>query len=182
MDEGQLDLAALAEYVSKFKMAGFVDDGSKPTDRVGRASADWVRVFADAQVCRDQLLQSNQKAGATIVGKFLAARGGRPVDIETQNGPSVATLRSRSGRARQKFYWFELRASGNLSEMAPVSSPSTGIPDFSGPSSLEQATSSSGEPERPAGGPAAQTGGLPFALTHSSAMGETGSLSKPTWL
>jgi hypothetical protein len=181
MDEGQQDLTALAEYVARNHRDGFVEDGSKPVDRRGHAPADWVRVFTAAQVCSDQLLQGGERAKATNVGKALKAWAGHQIDIETPDGPQIASLRSRSGRSRQKYYWFELKENGNPSGMSAVSSPSTGLTDLSSPTSLEARVSPAEAAKHPSAGPAAQTSGSLSAQSHSGESGEAGNDSKPIW-
>jgi len=74
----------------------------------GMSPADWVPIFAEAEVDRDKLAAMQAKGKATTVGSFLAARLGRSAVVATGEGEDIATLRMRTAKARQRLYYFEI--------------------------------------------------------------------------
>jgi hypothetical protein len=107
MDQGLQDLIALAEHVATDGNGLSIRSG-QASDRAGKAAKDWLSAFSATQVLRDQLIPGSDRSKTTLIGKFLAARGDRSVNIETSEGPRSATLRCHDIRSRQKAYYFEI--------------------------------------------------------------------------
>jgi hypothetical protein len=109
MDQGLLDLAALAEHVAA-DGEGFCSREGRSAESSGKAAKEWIPVFSATQVLREQMLSAADRSKSTAIGRFLAARVDRSVRIDTAAGPRVATLRCRVERANRKCYYFEIAA------------------------------------------------------------------------
>ena len=119
MDEGLVALTSLAEHVLERNQHGYFAHAGADSDGTGKSAGDWVQVFADAEVCRDQLANKNPKGKATWVGTFLGAKVERQLSITTARGAGTATLRARGERSRRRLYLFEVALEADDTDAAP---------------------------------------------------------------
>ena len=100
------ELAAVAEAV----IAGggpFVLPGENPGRKL--TPTDWAPYFRSANVLTEDMEGSKgTKARAIRIGQFLSPKVGRQVPIQVDKLEGKATLRSVTGRAKEKRYWLEV--------------------------------------------------------------------------
>jgi len=108
MDQDLQALAALAEQVAAKGPAQALAAAGDDVAGKGMSPADWVPIFAEAEVDRDKLAAMQAQGKATSVGSFLAAKLGRSAVITTCEGEGTATLRMRAAKARKRLYYFEI--------------------------------------------------------------------------
>ncbi|MEO7130900.1 MAG: hypothetical protein ABIZ07_05950, partial [Dermatophilaceae bacterium] len=110
MDRDLQALAALAEHVAAKGPDRARATAGDDTASRGMPSADWVPIFAEAEVDRDKLAAMPTHGKVSSVGSFLAAKLGRSAVVTMGDGEGTATLRMRAARARKKLYYFEIIA------------------------------------------------------------------------
>lgn len=168
MDEGLQTLATLAEHVQTKKLSGFIgDSGSSAAGKLPKA---WVPLFAEQDLCRNQLAGKSQKSQETFVGKFLSGKTGRCVDVSLPTRLGKATLNKIDARGGQKLYYFAL-AQAEDAAVGPAAPASGGA----------AAATSAGTAPRVAAQGAAQVAaatsvaapGAPTTTTHPTATNPT---------
>lgn len=81
----------------------------KKKKKVGLVASEWERLFRKARVADERLgAARTPKAKVTIIGGFLTKLVGREVQVDVGGKSGTAKLCSRSGRSRQKEYYFEV--------------------------------------------------------------------------
>src|SRR5262249_10155728 len=93
MDEGLVRLTALAEHVEDGRLNDYFGLAGSDLSSKGMPASDWVSLFAEADIARDQLANKNAKGKSTWVGTFLGAKINRTVAIATALGHGTASLR-----------------------------------------------------------------------------------------
>jgi hypothetical protein len=107
MDEGLLDLAALAEHAVERNAQGFINPPESDPQR-GKLPREWANLFGTARLCHDHLAAKNDKGRETWVGRFLSAKTDRGVAISVNQQSGTATLRRNRVRSDQKRYYLEV--------------------------------------------------------------------------
>jgi len=135
------DLAALAEVVVRRDGPGLERSETHPR-RKPIPAGDWVALAEEAGVGAGHFREdSTPRAKGIRVGKVLTRNVGRTVQVTGGRVPTVATLRSLPGRAREKTYFFELNTEGETGsglqsppaadprlDPTPATRPETGTP------------------------------------------------------
>lgn len=164
MDQDLQALAALAEQVAAKGPAQALAAAGDDVAGKGVSPADWVPIFAEAEVDRDKLAAMQARGKATTVGSFLAAKLGRSAVVTTDEGENIATLRRRTAKARQRLYYFEINPvePGGSPEATQAAEAAGNFPPFE-PSGADRAVALSEEPPAsrgPSPTPAAPPGDL----------------------
>jgi hypothetical protein len=115
MDEGLQLLGELAEHVIGNNLTDCFVVGAEAKAK-GQSAKAWAEVFVEAGVAPQEMQKLAGRGRDSWVGRRLAALVGRKTRVTTPSGSGIATLRSRSARANQKLYCFEL-------ELAPEEPP-----------------------------------------------------------
>lgn len=113
------ELAAVAEWVvrggdaaayTRLRDQQQEEATAEPPASPGLAATDWLNAFRGARVESERLeAAKSARSRATIIGNFLARMVDREVPIEAEGRTATARLRSATGRARTKLYYFQIR-------------------------------------------------------------------------
>jgi hypothetical protein len=106
------DLAAVAEWAVKAKDPAamrWANEHAKNGQALGLRAAEWLTIFRSAKVESERLeAAKSARSRDTIIGNFLARMIGRKVPIEVSGQTAQATLKSLTGRAKAKLYFFDV--------------------------------------------------------------------------
>ena len=100
MDQELQALASLAELVVGEGRRAFFHDADTP-GADGGTPAEWTPVFERGGVLQDRLRDGSPRSRSTTIGRFLAAKVGRAVEVEAPEGPRLAVLEVVPGRAAE---------------------------------------------------------------------------------
>jgi hypothetical protein len=143
MDEGVSGLTALAEHVLR---SGSPNLLSPP----GETAKSWVPHLWHVGALPTLSADEKPQVSTTRAGQFLASMVNRAVPVETDNGPCLVTLRSRSGRSNQTRYSFDVVAldtgvpRGVVPGATPAATPSAPTSQIGAPSPCDSIAADAG--------------------------------------
>jgi hypothetical protein len=108
MDEGLQVLATLADLIVQKQLAGYSVTKTSDASKAGKPSGEWAKLFAQADLLREQLGPKPPKGKSVAVANFLAARLGRQVAVRTEDFDGTATLEAQYSRSNQRLFFFRL--------------------------------------------------------------------------